>query len=345
MVRVEKQIIKGTSLLFSMLLVTACGSEHPGPGAMEDTGTNANSDTVVIDNTTGENPVNDGTALDVVKNDPYFQSTHFSGSAVCARCHNGLTDATGSNVSIETDWSTSMMANSTRDPFWRAKVASEIRRNPQLKSVIDEKCSRCHAPMANVEARFEGAPIEMFADGFLNPTNRYYDSGMDGVSCTVCHQIEDNGALGTAEGFSGKYSIVDLGTTTERTAFGQYANPATNPMLINTNFRPTYATHISESAMCATCHNLKTPFVDRFGTIASTTSDTEFPEQMVYSEWENSSFASGPTAKSCQDCHMPKTDAVKIATRPNFLDTRNQFARHTLLGANTTMLDILSRNK
>ena len=42
---------------------------------------------------------------------------------------------------------------------------------------------------------------------------------------------------------------------------------------------------------------------------------------------------------------MPKTDGVKISTRPNFLAIRNDFSRHTLVGANTSMLDILSRNK
>jgi Cytochrome c554 and c-prime len=283
--------------------------------------------------------------LPVAINDASFTSTHFSGSAICAECHNGLTDAMANDVSIEADWSTSMMANSVRDPFYRAKVVSEIRRNPQLKNVLDEKCSRCHAPMANVEAMFEGSTVELFGDGFLNPQNVYYDHAMDGVSCTACHQIEDDGNLGTLDGFSGQFSIVDLGTNAERTAFGQYTNPSINPMLEITGFRPIYAPHISSSAMCATCHNLKTPFVDASGTVVSTTPDTEFPEQMVYTEWENSAFASGATAQSCQDCHMPKTDGVKISNRPITLNPRDNFSRHTLVGANTTMLDILSRNK
>ena len=277
--------------------------------------------------------------------DATFTSTHFSGSGNCAVCHNNLIDMVNNDVSIESDWSTSMMANATRDPFWRAKVASEIQRNPQFETLLGDKCSRCHAPMASVEAKFEGSTVELFGDGFLNPTNIYYNLGRDGVSCTVCHQIEDDGNLGTLAGFSGKFSIVDLGTSTERTAFGQYIDPVTNPMIISTGFRPTYAAHVSSSEMCATCHNLKTPYVDSSGVVVSTTPDTEFPEQMVYTEWENSSFASGATGQSCQDCHMPKTDGVKISTRPDFLATRNNFSRHTLVGANTVMLDILSRNK
>ena len=316
-------------LVLSILLLTACG------GGSSESSTND----------TTSNSTDDSTALPVAINDANFTSTHFSGSGNCTSCHNGLTDAEANDVSIESDWSTSMMANATRDPFWRAKVASEIQRNPQLKEVLEDKCSRCHAPMANVEAKFEGSSVELFGNGFLNPQNPYYNHSTDGVSCTACHQVEDNGKLGTLEGYSGKFSIVDLGTSAERTAFGQYTDPAINPMLNNTGFRPTNASHISSSEMCATCHNLKTPFIDSSGTVVSTTPESEFPEQMVYTEWENSSFSAGATAQSCQDCHMPKTDGVKISTRPQTLAARNNFSRHTMVGANTTMLDILSRNK
>ena len=316
--------VRAALLLFSVMVLSACGGGNEA--------------------TTEDESSDDTSALPIVVSDTTFRSTHFSGSGNCAACHNNLTDASASDVSIESDWSASMMANSTRDPFWRAKVASEIRRNPALKPVLDDKCSRCHAPMANVEAAYEGSPVELFGNGFLNPQNPYYNHGMDGVSCTACHQIEDNGKLGTLEGFSGKFSIVDL-SASQRTAFGQYTDPAINPMLNDTGFLPTYAAHISNSAMCATCHNLKTPFVDSAGNVVSTTPETEFPEQMVYTEWDNSSFASGATARSCQDCHMPKTDGVIISTRPVSLTARNDFSRHTLVGANTTMLDIFAQNK
>jgi hypothetical protein len=98
---------------------------------------------------------------------------------------------------------------------------------------------------------------------------------------------------------------------------------------------------MSDSALCASCHNLKTPFVDAEGKLAA----TEFPEQMVYSEWENSAFADANTGQTCQDCHMPKTHGVKIANRPRFLAARNDFSRHTLLGGNSAMLDIMANNK
>jgi len=114
-------------------------------------------------------------------------------------------------------------------------------------------------------------------------------------------------------------------------------------MLMNSGFRPLYGAHTASSELCATCHNLKTPFVDDLGEVVSTP-ETEFPEQMVFSEWENSIFGSGPTKTSCQDCHMPKTDGVKLSNRPRTLAPRDGFARHTLVGANTTMLDMLASN-
>jgi hypothetical protein len=43
-----------------------------------------------------------------------------------------------------------MMANATRDPFWQAKVRSELNRTPELSQAINDKCSRCHAPMATI---------------------------------------------------------------------------------------------------------------------------------------------------------------------------------------------------
>jgi len=65
-----------------------------------------------------------------------FEGTHFTGSGRCAECHDDLTDTQGKDISIVENWSSSMMANSTRDPYWRAKVASELHRNPNLSDEI-----------------------------------------------------------------------------------------------------------------------------------------------------------------------------------------------------------------
>src|SRR5690606_37803972 len=115
-----------------------------------------------------------------------------SGSGNCVMCHNNLTDAQGKDVSIEKDWSSSMMANSARDPLWRAKVRSELNRNPQLANVISDKCTRCHAPMANFEAKSSSEPMQILDGGYLDASHNRHDSALNGVSCTLCHQIQNS---------------------------------------------------------------------------------------------------------------------------------------------------------
>lgn len=285
--------------------------------------------------------------------DADFEGTHFSGSGQCTRCHDGLIDNEKKDISIVKDWSSSMMANSSRDPYWRAKVSSELKRAPNLSEEINETCSRCHTPMATYSAEKNDDPVKLFPvellgeNGFLNPANKYYDHALDGVSCTVCHQIADDGNLGTLDGFSGNYTIEEYNNPVDRPAFGQYASPVIRPMQNNVQFTPQPGDHTSSSEMCATCHNLKTPFVDASGNLASGDPESEFPEQMAYSEWDNSDYRSaGPLEQSCQDCHMPAVEGnVLIASNPNTLFPRPGFSKHSFLGANTTMMDILNQNR
>lgn len=270
-----------------------------------------------------------------------FTTSHFSGSGNCVTCHDGLTDTSGDDVSIVSDWGASMMANATKDPFWRAKVATELERNPHLSSVINDKCSKCHAPMAHYEiTQVQDKELTLFgANGILDSKHSLHDAGMNGVSCTLCHQIEDDATLGTPAGASGHYIINDT-----KSIYGQYSNITAQPMINGTGYTPTYSAHISDSAVCATCHDLKTPYVDANGDVLTTTPESEFPEQMPYTEWQNSIFDdAGSNPQSCQDCHMPKTTS-KISSQPPWLGTKDDFAKHQLVGANTTMLTLLKNN-
>ena len=275
--------------------------------------------------------------------DPFFDTTHFSGSANCGTCHNGIVDANGNDVSIETAWSATIMGNSARDPLWRAKFATEILRNPQHEAVLNDKCTRCHAPMANQQSVFDGiAPQYFGVGGFEDPNNiPLHDAAMDGVSCTLCHQIADVPELGTDAGESGHYVIEDL-LGFDRPAYGQYTNPRINPMQMSSVFTPQHSAHASDSTLCGTCHNLKTPVLNAGGQLTA----DKFPEQMVYSEWENSAFADGGAeASSCQQCHMDRANGVRISNRPRNLPRRDNFARHGFYGGNTLILDILDKNR
>ncbi|MEI8571084.1 DUF642 domain-containing protein [Methylomonas sp. LW13] len=301
-------------------------------------------DAVVVEEGTGPTtPPNPFVGLPADAGDPAFITSHFSGSQNCAMCHNGIVDNQSKDVSIVTDWSSTMMANSSRDPFWRAKVRSEMSRHPELQTVINDKCSKCHAPMANAQAKKDGSSASqtIFDGGILDVGHAKHDAAMDGVSCTLCHQIPATPALGTLATMSGNYAIND-----SKTIYGPYGGPGdtalfTMPMIMHTGYTPTYGAQIKESKLCASCHNLKTPYVDQNGTILSTTPESEFPEQTPYMEWEQSSYVG---QKSCQGCHMSRTDGVKISTM-GMSGLRNNFAIHDLVGANKLMLDILSNNK
>ncbi|MDF1581789.1 MAG: multiheme c-type cytochrome [Methyloprofundus sp.] len=276
------------------------------------------------------------------KGDPSFTSNHFSGSANCQMCHDGLVDNTGKDVSIVKAWKSTMMANATRDPLWKAKVRTELNRTPSLAGVINDKCSRCHAPMANFEAHQDNAPIEILDAGFTSANNAYHNNAMDGVSCTLCHQIADNGTLGTLEAKSGHYPIDTYANKVDRKIYGPYANVMANPMRMNVEYTPELGAHTKKSELCSTCHDLKTPYTDEAGNILSSTPESEFPEQMPYSEWLASDYAE---TTSCQQCHMARSNGVKISTRPMMLGARDDFAQHIFVGGNKFMLDMLNNNK
>ena len=268
--------------------------------------------------------------------DAYFQSRLFSGSGLCADCHDGVVDTLGKDVSIVKAWSSSIMANSARSPFWRAKVREELTNNPNQAAFIQEKCTHCHVPMAFTESKEDNDSVHLFDNGILDPHNPYFNQALDGISCTLCHQIKDSPKLGTWAGFSGGYEI---GTT--RTIYGPFDNLTPDLMVSLTNYTPQYSLHVKESELCATCHNLKAPFVDENGKILSTP-DTEFVEIATYTEWLQSAYPAQNT--QCQTHHMGKT-AAPIARKPEGLAIRKGFSDHAIIGANKLMLDIYDNNR
>lgn len=321
-----KRLLYLTFAITLLLSLNGCSSDSGGSVTPIDT--NDTNDTNI-------------TFPDAVMHDANFTSIHFSGAGNCARCHDNIEDNTTKDVSLVKAWQGTMMANAAIDPLYRAKVASEVKRNPDYRAVIEAKCSRCHMPMAHVEVGFAGETPAMSGDGFTNPDSPHYDAAMHGISCTLCHQIENNETLGTEEGFSGNF-IVAENFGDDRKIYGPYEaglNP--NPMKNNVDFTPVYSAHVEESKLCATCHNLNTPVID---TDHHLTDPIEyFPEQAVYTEWEYSDFNA---TQSCQDCHMPKTEgSVVISKNPVGNPERFPFHQHQFVGANTFMLEIIKNNR
>lgn len=283
---------------------------------------------------------------------PTYTTAFFAGSGTCASCHNNLKDINKKNVGIIKDEVGSMMGNAFVDPLWRAKVRSEVARNPHLTEVIVKKCTTCHAPMASVEMASDKKKIELFTKTPLavdNPKSDYAEMAKEGISCTLCHQIKDTPDLGTLKSFSGHFTIDKYDKPEERPSYGPFKDVNVEVMVNAVQYTPVYGAHMETSNVCGTCHNLLTPYVDAKGNVLSK-EDNEFPEQMALTEWRLGSFSTegaarpGATPKTCQECHMPPTTGVKISSLPAKLPVRDKFFQHTFFSGNLLLLDILSNN-
>jgi hypothetical protein len=260
----------------------------------------------------------------------------FATSIVCAPCHGNaddsgaLRDLRGRGISPYDLWRGSMLANASRDPFFRAVLAVEAR-----DAAAEGRCLHCHAPMASLEERAAGRPglrrAQLDAKGDEDADD-LAALARDGVSCTACHQILPDG-LGTPASFGGGFAIGE-----EREIFGPHENPWAMPMKRFTEYWATHGAHMLDSALCGTCHT------------SAAGGDAEYAP---YLEWRNSSYVDegglrGPRARSCQSCHVPVAPGARtrISRSPHEGDLdrappREPVGRHVYVGGNTLVPAIL----
>ncbi len=254
----------------------------------------------------------------------------FSGSGNCESCHTGsgsVLTFNGVDVSPVTHWRSSMMANSSKDPFWRAEVSEEVAEFPQMQQLIESTCTKCHSPIGYTEAIFNGSTAYSMEELKSDPL------ADDGVSCTLCHQVQP-GNMGASSSYSGGYEIQNIDEL-----YGPYQNPFTMPMINFVGYTPVYSPHVNESELCATCHTLFTPYVDNNGQIAGT-----FPEQTPYIEWKNSIYPDAGI--ECQSCHMPQiSEPIDISQLPPWhSEQRTPFWQHKFAGANQFIVELIKSN-
>jgi hypothetical protein len=316
-------------------------------------------------------------------NNPTLSSTWgdigvFSNASSCATCHTGnstVMNFEGIDISPATQQKHSIMAHALNDPFFTAMVEEETHVFPHAKVFIEDTCLRCHAPMAYTHAHQNPELLVDEPLGLLEDGGYAFDTAMndpharEGISCTACHQIQNPMVdpetkellteMPTAN-MSGHYKInsPEENPVTGPYIFGPIASPSGNAMQNQTQYTPEYAAHISESAMCATCHNLYTPTLNLEGqlhTIDPATGDydpngeiAQFPEQTPYWDWLNSKYSDPTTGKTCQACHMAEPDptyTTPVAVMPNgnISPSRSNFSVHELVGGNSYLLGLLSK--
>ncbi len=268
--------------------------------------------------------------LDPVPADLIFPTTYF-----CSGCHGydplmqSMVDSMGNDVNVFDDWRSSMMANSAKDPFWRAKVSHEILANPANSLDLQTKCTSCHAPQGHYTAILRGAQHYTMAEMLFDSV------ALQGVSCGACHSISN---VNLGKSFSGQIHY-----DTNRVVYGPYEMPFAAPMTEFVGIKPVYSPHINDAGLCASCHTLVTNSVDLNGNYTG----AQFVEQATYHEWLNSAYnTGGDSPQTCQGCHMPRIgDKVVISSSYAFLKGRTPFGQHTLVGGNTTMLKLMKANK
>ena len=271
-----------------------------------------------------------GPAPDRPTRDPH-RDPLFTTSDACAVCHiaapgaSAMKDADEEDVSPYYTWQATMMANSFRDPYFRAQMQKESAASGEQ---VQELCLRCHTPMVHHQRVHDGEAPPRLADAVDEL------EADDGVSCSVCHMISQQG-LGERSTWSGQPKF-----NGERLIYGPFEDVETRPMRGQVQYTPVQGEHIRSSALCATCHTL---LPEHHG--------HAFPEQTPYLEWRNSEFndevegADPETARSCQECHMAELPKARIARTPMGFDFRipeREGARsHAFVGGNAFMLDML----
>jgi hypothetical protein len=247
---------------------------------------------------------------------PAPQLNNFLPGSLCRSCHGDYSD--GDEEPYDS-WAASMMAQSARDPVWRAAVAVA---NGDAAGA-GETCIRCHAPVGWLGTRSSGGdPAQLERDD------------LDGVNCHFCHRMvdpilgadspaEDADVLaalgaevrppGTCVDAAGRRCTADAecgtpGSCRIEAGQGRFvvdrADARRGPFEIGFALHPTiFSPFHRRSEACAPCHDVSTPTYTRegdaylpnaFGEPHPTQRPEDmFPEQRTFSEWRTSQFARG----------------------------------------------------
>jgi hypothetical protein len=291
------------------------------------------------------------------------------------------------NVSPYGEWRVSPMGLAGRDPIFFSQLQSETNNLPAAKKCIENTCLHCHGVMGQRQQAIdtgpsdecknlfavpppEGVPfgkpfakstVTQWQDNLPNNHDAQYGAlARDGISCMVCHQIDETG-LGTEAGFTGNFVTNEPGKVV-----GPYpsAEVITKPMQNALGITPEFGKQIKNSDMCGSCHNILLPTFNNDGSAHYHTAPdgqkvNATYEQTTHLEWVNSDFSKQEGFQSCQDCHMPTEfkvgdthnalKGIKIANieSSDFAPTthrlpddeitltpRDEFARHSLHGLN-----------
>ena len=282
-----------------------------------------------------------GTQTENAKGDRVPPGTVFRTSDRCVACHNGLKTKSGEDVSIGLQWSASIMANASRDPYWQSSVRRETIDHPESKQAVEDDCSICHMPAVRMADRDADKHTAVLSRLPLQHFPKGDKAAADGVTCSVCHQIEPKG-LGTPATFVGNVTIAKADNNGERPEYGPFAIDHGHQTLMHSStatYRPIEGHHMSDPGLCGSCHTLYTDALGAHGEKIA-----RFPEQVPFQEWQHSEYAEGETRQTCQQCHMPRVNEP-VAITALYGQLRDGMHRHVFVGANFLMQGMLQDHR
>ena len=128
--------------LLVALLAIGCSKEEPPP--------------VPHDHEHVEEHVDEEVAGGALQRD--VRTQRFATAVVCSVSHGNqpdsgvLRDQQGRGIAPFDLWRSTMMANASNDPFFRAALAAEVAVAPEeSRAAVEARCLRCHAPMGSEE--------------------------------------------------------------------------------------------------------------------------------------------------------------------------------------------------
>jgi hypothetical protein len=264
--------------------------------------------------------------------------------------------AEGWDVSPFGEWRWTPMGLAGRDPIVYAQIESEVNAlckqfesEPavagKLCATLADTCMRCHGSMGKkqfaldhedrADATFSLDHVHEVADPAAHPgdgDSKYGALARDGVSCVVCHRMQPRPQPASDHRPYLQY-FLETSTTgnfhlgKKGEIYGPFKDGDIAPYAMEhaTGLKPKHDAFLKSSQLCASCHTVVLPNVDRPLDPSSPdhpadelTASEVVPifrkfhhhvEQATYLEWLNSEYENeinprNPRAKSCQDCHM-----------------------------------------
>ena len=263
------------------------------------------------------------------RGDRLAHGTVFRTSDRCVACHNGMKTPSGEDVSLGLEWQATIMANASRDPYWQASIRRETMDHPAAKEHVQNDCATCHIPAVRMADRDRGVSTNVFAKFPLDQFPKGDRAAADGVTCSVCHQIDPAG-LGTPASFSGNVQFSKPLDRYLRAEYGPFDVTVAHQTVMHSStatYRPTRGDHIREAALCGSCHTLITEALGPDGKETG----IKFPEQTPYQEWQHSAYNN--TEQTCQSCHMPEVQQP-VPITALYGEPRQGVHRHVFVGPN-----------